>query len=249
VLGEPPRTAYDLNFRLLGIPVRVHPFFWLIGLLLAPRNGGPAAILVWMVAFFLGVLCHEVGHALVMRSQGGSPWITLYGLGGLASCDRMRNARTAAREELRQIAVSAAGPLAGFLLAAVALVLVRSAGYELKYHVGPPYGLIAGTSSVIGTPHFSHFINDLLFVTIVYGILNLLPIYPLDGGQIARAVFVMLVSADGVRHSLILSTIVAGGLAVVSAAKWQDFFLAVFFGFLAYASFATLQAYSDRRPW
>ena len=42
---------------------------------------------------------------------------------------------------------------------------------------------------------------------------------------------------------------VAGGMAALSAAKWHEFFLAIFFGYLAYASFATLQAYSSRRPW
>ena len=77
-----------------------------------------------MVAFFLGILCHEIGHALVMRSQGHSPWITLYGLGGMASYDHLRARPVAGAAEWRQIAISAAGPLAGFLLAAVTLALV-----------------------------------------------------------------------------------------------------------------------------
>ena len=37
-LQEPSRTEGDLNFRLFGIPVRIHPFFWVIMLLLGPRR-------------------------------------------------------------------------------------------------------------------------------------------------------------------------------------------------------------------
>jgi len=250
LLGEPPRSQYDLNFPLLGIPVRVHPFFWLIGLFLAPRHGGPAAVAVWMAAFFLGILCHEVGHALVMRSQGYSPWITLYGLGGLASYDRLPG-RSAVATEWRQIAISAAGPLAGFLLAAIVIVVIQALGVKVIWLFGAPTGVMAYAIDILHIgqqPRWIEFANDLLFVTIVYGILNLLPVYPLDGGQIAREAFLMLIGADGVRQSLILSTVVAGGIAVLGAAKWQDFFMAFFFGYLAYASFATLQAYSSRRP-
>ena len=68
-LGEPSRTQFDLNFSLWRIPVRVHPLFWLAGLLLGPRRADPPAIMIWMAAFFVGILCHELGHALVMRAR------------------------------------------------------------------------------------------------------------------------------------------------------------------------------------
>ena len=73
LIGEPPRTPYDLNFSLLGIPVRIHPFFWLAGLLLGPRQGGPPAILLWIAAVFLAILVHELGHALVDAGIRVSP--------------------------------------------------------------------------------------------------------------------------------------------------------------------------------
>jgi hypothetical protein len=46
LLGEPGRTQVDLNFSLFGIPVRVHPFFWVIGVLLGPIDTELADILV-----------------------------------------------------------------------------------------------------------------------------------------------------------------------------------------------------------
>lgn len=250
LLGEPERTQFDLNFRLFGIPVRIHPYFWIVGLLLGRNAGNARALLTWMAAFFLGILCHELGHALVMQSQGARPWITLHGFGGLASCDRMRGLRSANAESWRQLAVSAAGPLAGFIIAAVVVGLVLASDHAVKVEIGVPFGLSVGIDQVIWTPYLSFFIDKLLFVTVVYGILNLVPVYPLDGGQIAREVAMMLFgAAEGIRQSLLFSIFVAGMLALSGAFLWHDFFLAILFGLLAFSNFTTLQAYSGRRPW
>ncbi len=251
MLGEPSRTQFDLNFTLAGIPVRIHPFFWVIGLLMGPREGGPPAILLWMTAFFVGILCHELGHALVMRSQGFFPWITLYGLGGLASCDQPRGFSRGNADAWRQIFISAAGPLAGFLLAALTLLAARLLKCEVRYWVGAPFGLLVYVVDGLGVnhPQVLGFANNILFVTIVYGILNLLPIYPLDGGQIARELMVMILGRDGVRHSLILSLFVSTTLAVACALFWKELFLALLFGYFAYTSYATLAAYLGRGPW
>ena len=71
LLGEPPRTGGDLNFQLFGIPVRVHPLFWLIAVLLGiSGDPQPAEILLWVVAVFVSILVHELGHALTMRAFG-----------------------------------------------------------------------------------------------------------------------------------------------------------------------------------
>lgn len=253
LFAEPPRTAYDLNFALFGIPIRVHPLFWLAGLLLGPKDGGAQQILFWIVAFFLGILCHELGHALVMRKQGYFSWITLYGFGGLASCDRLQRSGSKYSDSWRQIAISAAGPLAGFLLAVVAVIAVRMLGYSVFWIIGAPFGIMAHvvdiSSNFAQQPQWLGFVNNFLFVTIVYGILNLLPVYPLDGGQIARELLTMVVGADGVRLSLFLSMVVAGCLAMYGAVRLQDIFMTIFFGYLAYSSFATLQLYSNNRPW
>lgn len=251
LLGEPPRTAYDVNFSLFGIPIRVHPFFWIVALLLGPKGGGAQSMLFWMLAFFLGILCHELGHALVMRQQGHFAWITLYGFGGLASCDQSRRSGLLP-DAWRQIAISAAGPLAGFLLALVAVLVVRAAGYTVICMVGPPCGLMAYAinigdleSSVI----WLQFVNMLFFVTIAYGILNLLPVYPLDGGQIAREFLMMIFGVEGMRMSLFVSMVVAACLAIYGGVRLHDPFLAIFFGVFAYASFTALQGYGGNRLW
>jgi membrane-associated protease RseP (regulator of RpoE activity) len=89
---------------------------------------------------------------------------------------------------------------------------------------------------------FAAFIGAFVLVSIGWGLLNLLPIYPLDGGQISREVFTLSNPREGIRFSLILSIAVAIGVAVWFW-KQDDKFAAFMFGMLAYSSFMTLQAY------
>ena len=121
LLGEPPPTQADLHFRVFGIPVRVHPLFWIVTLFLglaAARRPIRCETLIWVAVVFVSILVHELGHALMQRYFGGHPWITLYGFGGLASCnDCDRSPRS-------QILISLAGPVAGFLLAASSSLVV-----------------------------------------------------------------------------------------------------------------------------
>src|SRR6202011_2917389 len=110
LIGEPPATQADLHFALFGIPVRVHPMFWLMAVLLGANMtaGRPDLMFFWVLAVFLSILVHELGHALVIRSFGSQPWITLYGMGGLASHAATRT------DPGTHILISLAGPGAGF---------------------------------------------------------------------------------------------------------------------------------------
>ena len=84
LLAEPPPSQGDLHFRLLGYPVRIHPFFWLVTLFLGDLNRDPIFVLAWVVAVLISILLHELGHAVVMRHYGYRPSIVLYSFGGLA---------------------------------------------------------------------------------------------------------------------------------------------------------------------
>ena len=87
LLAEPPRTQFDLNFQVLGFPVPRPP---------AVLAGGIAAgiyaaaaidgiwIIIWMLALFVSILIHELGHALMIRRFGREAHIVLYAMGGLA---------------------------------------------------------------------------------------------------------------------------------------------------------------------
>lgn len=243
LLGEPPPTQADLHFRLFGFPVRVHPYFWLVSLLLGMgdfRSGkaDPTMVLIWIAVVFVSILVHELGHAFLQRFYGGHPWITLYSFGGLASCDDCD------RSPRSQIVISLAGPVAGFILAGFVVAVLHGLGrvegfeWSLMPVIWQPFGGEYSTADV--------FIVYLLYVNIVWGLVNLLPIYPLDGGQIARELFSLANPRAGLIQSLQLSM----GAAILMTAYGLlrgGLFIALMFGFLAYGSYQSLQWY--RNHW
>lgn len=244
LLGEPPRTPYDLNFSVFGIPVRVDPWFWLVTLMLGYRAGDAASVLTWVIAVFLSILVHELGHASMMRAYGFSPWITLYGMGGLTSCDQGYY-RGRGSDTLGQVLISLAGPGAGFLLAGVlvlGLVLTGHSEGIVPTWLGPRVAELPNM-------RLADLLDNILFISVLWGMVNLLPIYPLDGGQVAREVLLRLSAHNGIRQSLVLSFFAAAVMAGVGVLLWKSVFVAMMFGYLAYANYTTLQAYGGRSSW
>jgi Zn-dependent protease len=247
LIGEPPRSGGDINFQLFGIPVRIHPFFWLIAVLLGASPGVQLPeLLIWVTAVFLSILIHELGHALTMRAYGIWPWITLYSFGGLASYNPSDARRVGA---FGQVLISLAGPGAQFLLVALLASILYAIGFGLAvYHWGPVYLVQVSRDSIVVSPSLTELLDNLMAVSVLWGVLNLLPVYPLDGGQIAREIFTILSPRNGITQSLILSMVAAVCMAVVGLSM-RSFFMALMFGLLAYGSYATLQAYRNQRGW
>lgn len=259
LLGEPPPTQADLHFRILGIPVRVHPFFWIVALLLGMggRETRPVDALVWVVAVFVSILVHEMGHALAARAHGWQPSIVLYSFGGLALY-------SPTHEDTRsRVLISAAGPAAGFLLAALIIMAVRITGNTIWVTLAnAPINVEAlNVPALVRVPlllvhvyfvplrmgQLDMLVIDMLYVNILWGIVNLFPVYPLDGGQIARELLVAADPAQGIRQSLWLSVLCAAGLAGVALIR-NDLFVMLMFGYLSYTSYRTLQAYAGGGP-
>jgi stage IV sporulation protein FB len=257
LLAEPAPTQADLHFRLFGIPVRVHPMFWLVAVILGAGGVSrgqvdPVDAMVWVVVMFVSILVHEFGHATMQRAYGGHPWITLYGLGGLASCNDCD------RSPRRQIIISMAGPIAGFLLAAAIIVAMRFTGHAIGFSLSrdridlESLGLTRvlhgqlGPFSVYFQPAKSELLNEVIWdalqINILWGLVNLLPIYPLDGGRISRELLTLRHPRAGIIQSLQLSIGVAA-LVVIYGILQQSLFMCLMFGYLAYSSFQTLQAY------
>src|SRR5262249_42548456 len=154
-------SAGTLRFQLGPFPVAVLPSFWLISFLVA-RSGGDGGpfIAEWIVVAFVSVLVHELGHALAARAFGGDAYIELHGMGGTTY--------PSAHAPLRpwqDITVSLAGPVAGLALGAVAYAVRVGLGARLEGH-----------------PVWQAAIADILWTSWGYGLLNFLPILPLDGG-------------------------------------------------------------------
>ena len=79
--------------------------------------------------------------------------------------------------------------------------------------------------------------------------MNLLPIYPLDGGQIVREILLYFNPQQGVQQSLILSIFTAALVAAFGLVKLNDYYIAAFFAFMAYESFIALQSLSRGGRW
>src|SRR5271165_1987536 len=109
-------TPYDLRFRFLDIPVRIHPLFWLMAAVLGFQENNIPAVLIWIGCALVSILVHEYGHGLMAKHFHGSPSIVLYGLGGLCYSQGERTPG-------QRLAVLFAGPGAGFILCAVVLAV------------------------------------------------------------------------------------------------------------------------------
>jgi Zn-dependent protease len=244
LIGEPPPSPGDLHFRVFGIPVRVHPFFWVVAVLLGLQGSeeNPVGLLIWVGAVFVSILIHELGHALAALSYGWRPWITLYGFGGLASF------RPTYRDARSQIIISAAGPGAGFMFIALVMSIVHASGHGVYVYRATvlPYWISYEWFGGDVPNNLDLLVNDLLYINVFWGIVNLLPVYPLDGGQISRELFVRWNPRDGVQQSLWLSVFTGAGLAIFGLVSLGSFFMALFFGYMAYSSFAMLQMQSGR---
>ena len=181
MFAEPPSSRLDLRFRLFGIPIRVHPMFWLIAVLLGWRLPAAEQIL-WVVVVFFSILVHEIGHAFSARTLGQRTHVVLHSLGGLTIFDENRSVRPG----WQQAFIAFCGPFAGFILAGVVYTFMPL--------------LVDTRSGAFGALYF-----HLLWVNIVWGLVNLLPVWPLDGGQRVRSLMVEFAGDRGFSISSILS--------------------------------------------
>src|SRR6266581_3267968 len=191
-------------FRIAGIDLFLHwSWFVVAAFEIQSRAGrGRYTSVSWNVleylALFLIVLMHEFGHALACRQVGGTAnRIMLWPLGGVAYVDPPpRPAAT-----LWSIA---AGPLVNVVLLGVSAALAfwgQHAGWRLA------------------APHAYKLLWAVCFINLGLLVFNLLPIYPLDGGQILRSLLWFVL---GRARSLMIATIIGfiGVAGLIALALW-----------------------------
>ena len=189
--------------------------FWLNTALL---GGGVSAqspeelqrVLLWVLAAFVSIIIHELGHAFLMRAYGARTEIHLYALGGLAIPDR-------GFDRTRSILVSLAGP--GLQIAAGAI-----AYWVLSISSGDDWQVRA-------------FVGSFCTISISWALLNLVPVYPLDGGQVLSNVL---------GPSRFHTTLIIGIAAAIIVGLWRysvtgSIYSVLLFGMLAYSNFQRLQ--------
>jgi Zn-dependent protease len=147
---------------ILGIPIKIEfSFFAVVAFLGMTRGANLELIAEWLAVASLSVLLHEFGHALAARAFGLSPQIRLYAMGGQTWWKSETNITPPGH-----LVISLAGPATGFLLGGVVFL-------------AEPF-VLSPTSSFLATSAY----RDLLWVNIGWGLFNLLPMLPLDGGSV-----------------------------------------------------------------
>jgi Zn-dependent protease len=191
----PPR-----GLSIFGFPLQVSPFFLVIMLFLGMPRGAPewtteviGTLAIWMIVVTVSILWHELGHAFAMRHYGYSPAIRLYGMGGLTMWGK--GPPPSAKQ---RVVVSAAGPFAGFALGGVALLI----------------WLLLGDTSDRWALDAIFF--DLVWVNIGWGLLNLLPMLPWDGGHVLEGALDLVTGGKGRKATGVVTIVVA--LAAAGAA-------------------------------
>ncbi len=163
------RGAFRL-FRIAGITVYLH-YTWFLAILFfaqspIERYSSTGWDYAEAIGLFAIVLTHEFGHALATRSVGGkADTIILWPFGGIAFVN-------APRRPLATLWAIAAGPLVNVILLPVLWGLTHLA--------------IAHSASL--DPNLIKFLFALELMNIVLLVFNILPIYPLDGGQILSSI-------------------------------------------------------------
>lgn len=200
-------------------------FLFLVGLFVIlnynPERGIHYALL-WVPIAFLFVLIHELAHAGAIAMFGfGSSQIILGGMGGLTI-----NARRA--KPWQDMIISLAGPASSFVLAYLSVLVFRN--FE-----------IARTD-----PMLAAFIPLFMRANIWWGVFNLIPVPPLDGGHATRSFFsIFLRDRTAFMISTWIALIAGGGIAIYAFIAGQFFvaFYIAWFVFMAWQRWQDFQKY------
>lgn len=177
-----------IRFSLFGVSVSIHPSLWLTlamlgGILSSTGVQDLLSVSLFVVAGFICLLSHEMGHALAGRFfAGNQPEVHLAWLGGDCSHEGVSFTRT------QGVIMTIAGPGASLLLGLVAVLAlclyVGDASFGLFLSRYFLFNVIPG-EALSDFPYMPLlFFCNMIAVSFWWTVLNLLPVFPLDGGQI-----------------------------------------------------------------
>jgi Zn-dependent protease len=205
-----------VRFSIFGIPVEIQPFFWISLVILGGASSADSSaaifrIAIFVLAGFISILVHELGHALTARAFGAYSAITLQAFGGFAAHSGVSLNRW------QSFLVTAAGPGIQLLLG-LAVMLVFSLG-------------------VRPSPDGYYFLMTLMLISFFWAVLNLLPVLPLDGGQMLHA----LLGPTRLKITLWTTIFVAVAVGSTMFLKTRSIIFPIFLGMFAWQAFQNLK--------
>lgn len=225
-------------FRIAGIQVAVHVSF-LILLLPVAYDGwrlggweGASVNVLTLCTLFACVLLHEFGHSFTAMGFGiGVRRILLMPIGGMAEFDSIP------RQPIREFLITIAGPAVNFVIAGgLALFIDEPPGWRLRNAFDAEYA-----ATLTG------FLQLVLAWNLIMGLFNLLPVFPMDGGRIFRA---LLATRMRYLKATWVAATVAKVLATIAAAAalviWDRPLTAALFAFIFFAGEVEYRAVKRR---
>lgn len=193
------------------IPVLIFPFFWFLILMIGWLNSmSLMGTVIWAAVILISILIHEYGHALTALMFGQRVEINLVGLGGVTKREGPKLAKW------KEFLIVLNGPVAGLVTCAVAY-------FFLNYVVEKKAVLLYALEVAVE-------------VNLFWTLLNLLPVLPLDGGQLVRIILESVFGLRGLKVAFFMSIILAGLLGLYFFLIQQIFMGAIFF-LLAFESY------------
>lgn len=213
-----------VHFSIFGIPVSIQPFFWITMAFIggALRANTPQAILelcLFILAGFISILVHELGHALSIKAYRVPTSITLQAFGGYATFP------AGSLNRKQSFLVTAAGPAIQLALAAIA------------------FGLLLAVPAIAQNPNLKEFTTTLVEISVVWAILNLLPVLPLDGGQLVNAVL----GPARIKITLWITIITSVVIAAAAFHFTKSFLLPIFLAMFGFQAFQALREISSSK--
>lgn len=164
------------------IPISIHPLFWLFAALIGWLYSQTlGGMMIWVGIIVVSVLFHEFGHALTAVLFRQKAAIQLVALGGLTSYEGPKLSWR------QQFIIILNGPIAGFILCLIATALLRL----------PVQGVV----------------REILYLAqianLFWSVINLVPVLPLDGGQLLRVALEGFFGVKGFKASLLIGASLA----------------------------------------
>jgi membrane associated rhomboid family serine protease/Zn-dependent protease len=206
--------------NIMGIPVRLSPWFLLLVWVFAARSASWQTAALSLAVFTASVLVHELGHGLVAQHYRLRPRIVLHAFGGYCQ-------HQAPYSRDHDVRIVAAGPGAGLVLAAIAFAA------QFIVPNSAPWWVHATVSMLV-------------WQNLFFSLFNLLPILPMDGGSLLRFYLGRSGPQDRADHLTYQIGTAVGATMAVALLVYGEVFIAVLLAMFAWQSHTSSQGQPQR---
>lgn len=224
-----------MNFYIFSVGrIPIHLSVWALLLIawIAFRLGDPLIGALMGLGALVSILIHELGHAVVADRYGLQPAVLIHALGGVTQHAR-------AQTDKQDAIIIAAGPIVQLAVGAVVLIAWLGAALVVP--------------EIAGNVYLASVLYAFLYVSLFWGLINLAPMWPMDGGKLFRLGLIHLLGlrpllADQITHVTGVVLAVAAFLLFWSLIGGFILLVLIIFGMIAFQNIMALRRGSSGEP-